>query len=284
MACPHVAGAVALLLAEDHSRTPADIERLLLAHATVGEVSDTNGSPDLLLYTEPPKPRPEPARSPPRFEVYDGPCQVDAGGCITSSGFPDHGYGNSEHCDILVHGDVGHVHVEAFDTEQSFDFLVANFKQYSGLFSQKGTVPSLECVNPIGGILWSSDRTATASGWKVCPELPPPKDAATPGFHVACGTCTTDAVGCVMSPNYPGNYSDRSTCYINAVGDVASIHVEAFSTEAIFDALFVNGRNFSGTLGPEGLRPTQQLVWSSDMDTVESGWKLCPSSSPESGA
>lgn len=54
MACPHVAGAAALLIGEDQRRKPADVKRMLLESATKDSVrklpSDT---PNLLLYTPP---------------------------------------------------------------------------------------------------------------------------------------------------------------------------------------------------------------------------------------
>jgi len=274
MACPHVTGAAALLLAQDPTRTPADVKRLLLSEATKDKVHNPEGSPNLLLYTEPPFPRPVPLGNPARFEVYDGPCAVDADGCVSSGGFPEQGYGNSESCNILVLGDVGHMHVAAFDTERSFDNLVVNSNHYSGSLN-RGTARTLQCVKPIGAISWSSDRTDTRSGWKVCPELKPPPDAAR-GFFVACGLCTTDANGCVASPHYPGNYSNREACYIDVVGDVEAIDVVDFDTEAGFDMLMVNGRNFSGADGPVGLKPTDQLTWSPDADKNGRGWKLCP--------
>jgi len=88
--------------------------------------------------------------------------------------------------------------------------------------------------------------------------------------------CTTDANGCVASPHYPGNYSNREACYIDVVGDVEAIDVVDFDTEAGFDMLMVNGRNFSGADGPVGLKPTDQLTWSPDADKNGRGWKLCP--------
>ena len=51
MAAPHVAGAAALLLGEDGTRTPAEIQSLLLANAGTGLVGNRVGSPDLLLRT-----------------------------------------------------------------------------------------------------------------------------------------------------------------------------------------------------------------------------------------
>jgi len=52
MACPHVAGAAALLLGRDPSATPADIRENLLDASTSNHVSNVGvGSPNLLLFT-----------------------------------------------------------------------------------------------------------------------------------------------------------------------------------------------------------------------------------------
>jgi subtilisin family serine protease len=61
MASPHVAGAAALYLETNPSAGPATVANAILAGATSGVVSDTNGSPNLLLYAplvapEPPLP------------------------------------------------------------------------------------------------------------------------------------------------------------------------------------------------------------------------------------
>jgi len=51
MACPHVAGAAALLLAEDKTRTPAQVLELLIARSTRDSITDAGiGSPNRLLY------------------------------------------------------------------------------------------------------------------------------------------------------------------------------------------------------------------------------------------
>lgn len=56
MAVPHVAGAAALLLGEDHTRTPEEVSMLLKARATQGTITagplgNSTSTRDLLLYT-----------------------------------------------------------------------------------------------------------------------------------------------------------------------------------------------------------------------------------------
>jgi serine protease len=54
MACPHVAGAVALLLQQDKSLTPADVNTKLRTTSTKGAISNVGaGSPNMLLYLPP---------------------------------------------------------------------------------------------------------------------------------------------------------------------------------------------------------------------------------------
>jgi len=64
MASPHVAGAAALVLEEHPTWNPTQVRNELIARATSGVISGTNGSPNLLLFTlgggAPPPPPPPP--------------------------------------------------------------------------------------------------------------------------------------------------------------------------------------------------------------------------------
>jgi len=64
MACPHVAGASALILAEDSTRSAKQVLAVLLSRATPGVVKDPQGAPNLLLYTGLDTPVPTPAPLP----------------------------------------------------------------------------------------------------------------------------------------------------------------------------------------------------------------------------
>ena len=69
MACPHVAGAAALLFEANPTMNVAGVENLLKSRASKNKLSDTKpGSPNLLLYvgvsTEPPTPAPIPTPAP----------------------------------------------------------------------------------------------------------------------------------------------------------------------------------------------------------------------------
>jgi len=95
-------------------------------------------------------------------------------------------------------------------------------------------------------------------------------------WKVLSGDCAM-VDGCIQSPNYPESYGDNQHCII-AINDTVAkpISVEAFSTESWYDYLTVNGYYYSSTDGPRGLIPSGSILWTSDLDTSSSGWKLCP--------
>lgn len=113
-------------------------------------------------------------------------------------------------------------------------------------------------------------------------KLPVP-DAAQGSFgnamwRVASGPCVMDNASCILSPNYPGNYSDGERCKIAVNASAAvPIDVKSFNTEDGYDMLLVNCEAYSGNFGPEGVTPEQNILWESDTSIVSSGWKICPS-------
>jgi len=91
------------------------------------------------------------------------------------------------------------------------------------------------------------------------------------GFQVISGPCGTNA-GCVTSPNYPQSYTDNQACTITTS---RALKVVAFQTEACCDKLTVNGKTYSGSIGPAEVTPTGPFHWTSDHSVTKSGWKLC---------
>merc|ERR1719188_2954283 len=94
-----------------------------------------------------------------------------------------------------------------------------------------------------------------------------------------------DEDGCVMSPNYPENYGPNEKCEIALTVDTTlagKIKVKDFSTYSCGrecgGILRMNGRQFSGVEGPNGLIPKGPLQWTSSkhVHTRNKGWKLCP--------
>ncbi|CAE7306257.1 mdn1 [Symbiodinium natans] len=97
-------------------------------------------------------------------------------------------------------------------------------------------------------------------------------------WTVLSGSCTVDDSDCLVSPGYPGNYSNKDDCRIAVNTSAATpLQVESFSTEAGYDSLLVNCKAYSGSVGPEAVVPDTTIYWYSDGSVVSSGWRICPS-------
>merc|ERR1719468_391818 len=165
MACPHVSGAVALLLEADPSKkSPALLEEMLdnaVWDALSGlKTGDTNA----LLYVAQGggggRPAPTPAPPPGTWVLYGQGCQM-IDNCISSNNYPN-GYGNNEECTVELFGDIPFV-TESFTTESRYDKLTVGGVEYSGNSGPpKGSYS--------GSISWSSDFSVTKAGWKMCRE------------------------------------------------------------------------------------------------------------------
>jgi len=197
MACPHVAGAAALLLGVSPSATPANVLDSLLGAATSDALTDVKpGSPNLLLFTPPGgdnEPRTTTTRAtvapPPggaTWTVESGPCAQE-GRCISSPNFPN-SYGNGEICRISVPSGMGPISIETFDTERGYDMLRVNGEAYHGSRSPEGVTPTTD-------ITWSSDQSVTRSGWKICAEPPAAPSPATTTTAMLPWTTTTGFPG-----------------------------------------------------------------------------------------
>ena len=68
----------------------------------------------------------------------------------------------------------------------------------------------------------------------------------------------------MSSTNYPNaNYPNYDACTIAVnASNTVPIHVVDFNTEGWYDKLWVNGIAYSGTTGPQGIVPTQNITWS----------------------
>jgi hypothetical protein len=96
---------------------------------------------------------------------------------------------------------------------------------------------------------------------------PPPTPAPEWAVDGPCDReCTTSPTGhrscCVTSPRYPSNYNSHSECSIS-VG-FGKIEVEEFSTESGYDKLKVNGQEYHGSNGPNGVEATTAIEWKAD--------------------
>ena len=96
-------------------------------------------------------------------------------------------------------------------------------------------------------------------------------------FAVTSGACTvaSDAT-CFHSPSYPANYSNYQQCTIIVHEDV-TLSVTAFSTELWYDYLTVNGEQYDGTSGPEGVHVAagSTIYFASDGAVTSSGFEIC---------
>jgi len=89
------------------------------------------------------------------------------------------------------------------------------------------------------------------------------------------GSCTVDKVGCLLSPGYPEAYrGDHCVVGVNA-SNAGPISVKRFNTETDYNVLTLNGDDFSGTRGPEGVIPSGLLEWRADRPAGSGLWKLC---------
>jgi len=113
----------------------------------------------------------------------------------------------------------------------------------------------------------------------------PPPDPDTAGVEVpsgvawavASGPCTKDSSDCILSPNYPKTYGNNEKCVIGVnVDKISHVTADTFSTEWGYDTLRINGITYSGTMGPVSVKPLGPIVWSSDFESAQSGWRLCP--------
>lgn len=103
---------------------------------------------------------------------------------------------------------------------------------------------------------------------------PAPPPTPPPVFTVS-GDCTEDsATRCVSSQNYPLDYGNNQACTISL--GFPEIRVVAFNTESTYDKLTVNGIEYAGTAGPNGVTPETEIVWASDFSAARSGWQICP--------
>uniref|UniRef100_A0A7S1S1Z8 CUB domain-containing protein n=1 Tax=Alexandrium catenella TaxID=2925 RepID=A0A7S1S1Z8_ALECA len=204
------------------------------------------------------------------FNVIHGSCTVDMEGCLLSPGYPSN-YSNRETCLIAVNkSQTGPLKVVKFDTEIMADSLTVNGVRYSGTKGPDGVLPEED-------IVWYSDYVLSGHGFQICPTPPSPTVSTPTSLSVESGNCRVDSNGCATSTNYPAGYPDNDKCVIKvSEGATTPLHMEDFSTELQYDSLTVNGASYSGTMGPEGVVPSGNIVWEADSVMDFAGWKMCP--------
>ncbi|CAJ1364997.1 unnamed protein product [Effrenium voratum] len=95
-------------------------------------------------------------------------------------------------------------------------------------------------------------------------------------WEVMRGPCTVQD-GCLLSPNYPADYSVNQSCTFIVNSTIAKpIMVLDWDVEYWNDYVSINGKLFSGSLRPDGEVPNGSIHWVSDENITGRGWKLCP--------
>lgn len=174
MACPHVAGAVALLLAQSPSKTPQQLTADLAHHATQDSISDVRGSPNLLLYVGAGPDEPTPAPTP------LGPCasagwsvtagtelEIDQDCCLKTKVNAATGkYNDRKSGKVQVGSAPGLIKTELFKTEAGFDTLKISSPSQSYSFSGEQNINMHPKANSI--IEWTADAYVANAGFKLC--------------------------------------------------------------------------------------------------------------------
>ncbi|CAE7251023.1 Caln1 [Symbiodinium sp. CCMP2592] len=88
------------------------------------------------------------------------------------------------------------------------------------------------------------------------------------------GPCAVIA-GCVQSPHFPDQYSDRESCTVS-LPRPHTFHVSVFATES-YDKLQLDGVPYSGRelAAGDSLYVQSSIQWTSDASIVDAGWRLC---------
>jgi len=166
MACPHVAGAAALILSADPLKKASAVLAELTSMAEKDVLTGLkSGDVNHLLnlrepYTGPPTPAPPTPAPPPdgTWELTGDGC-VMSGNCISSTNHPSN-YGNGDACRVTLYGDIP-LTTNAFNTESRYDTLIVGGVGYSGTSGP----PSGSYT---GAISWASDYSVSKSGWELC--------------------------------------------------------------------------------------------------------------------
>ena len=75
-----------------------------------------------------------------------------------------------------------------------------------------------------------------------------------------------------------GDYGNNENCTVKAVRPLV-VNAEEFGTEFGWDYLTIDGTQYHGSEGPQGLLldPDAELTWSSDGSVTSTGFTLCAS-------
>jgi len=269
MACPHVAGAAAILLANNSTLSPAEIKNMMLLKSISGAVSDPGtGSPNLLLYMGEGNgggyiPDPEDPQDPGNGDPTCGGFFNETSGSFTSPNYPSD-YDNSLTCDYAFRagtGDVVTVSFSDFSLESSSTCAYDYVRIYDG-DSTSATMIGEYCGSDSPGIVsssgsdmfirFSSDYSVTYPGFTANYLMGEAPEAPETG---GCGHTFTSKYGLLTSPNHPSEYSNNVDCdfFIKGlVGETVTLSFSAFDIEnhssCAYDALEIYDGDNTGAL------------------------------------
>eukprot|EP00041_Stephanoeca_diplocostata_P023714 m.588291 g.588291 ORF g.588291 m.588291 type:complete len:657 (-) comp22363_c0_seq4:672-2642(-) len=129
----------------------------------------------------------------------------------------------------------------------------------------------------------SAQTTHCAQNADPCGSLPPtavPFDIMS-GLGSECMYVHVRGLPCVATVTNAstGTYADQAQCTIQA-RQAITISATSFATEECCDYVTVNGREYSGSVGPMNVDLAQgaNILWSSDVSITEAGWTICATS------
>ncbi|CAK0807760.1 unnamed protein product [Prorocentrum cordatum] len=223
-------------------------------------------------------PAPVPATPAPMhmWAAVSGECSLN-GTCVESPNFPQN-YGVDQTCILEINFELaGPIHVESFNTETYFDYLLVNDVKYFGTNGPHGITPS-------SSVFWCSDTHVAQSGWRLCADALTFSPSETPNFWSrVSGPCTAYS-GCVRSPNYPLIYGEDHLCTIELAAPSVTISVTSFHSENYADWILIDGVEYSGFDGISGtMDVSSTIVWSADHSIQKTGWEICRAAGCQSG-
>jgi len=225
MACPHVSGAVALLLSKNPNMKPREVTKELLQHASLDSVHDHKaGSPNKLLFVGNAADTPAPAPGPPPSHcaskgwmvVLGDECEIDDDCCLTSKVYSGE-YAKEATCIVQVGSAPGEIEPIKFQTEAGYDKLEIPTNGATYTFSGSESPRLRPKANSV--ITWSSDYSVQDAGFKLCMKTVDQNDNDDIAPTITTTTTTTtasdnDADG-TCSPAYGqcgGNHWNGPTC------------------------------------------------------------------------
>lgn len=209
MACPHVAGAAAVLLANDPSLTPTQVEETLQRKSIADAVVDPQLSPNLLLYIGEGSGGGE---VPPELPGCGG-YYNSTSGEILSPNYPEF-YTNNLDCDYHVEAPDNRILLTFLDfaVEDAIACRYDELTIYDGSDSNSPVLGSFCGFENPGEFLsssnhlymhFSTDGSVTYRGFR----------ATYSNVMIGeCGDIITSPNGILESPNYPHNYGNHAEC------------------------------------------------------------------------